>query len=99
MEKRFSELQSLKIPIEESTKQLFRDSLGYELNRVECRILESRDLIVNIERKDSATERFLLTQNRADLALEIGSTINRILKERLTLTLIDKFGLSIAEIS
>lgn len=99
MEKRPRNLHPLKTPIENKVRELFRTALGYELCQVECRILESSDIVVNIERKNSATENFLLQQNQPELACDIGLTINQTIKGKLAIVLMHEFGLAIIDIS
>ena len=99
MKKRLHNLHLLKIPIEDKVKDLFRIALGYELCQVECWILESSDIVINIERKYSATETFLIQQCELELARDIGLTINQALKRKLALTLIREFNLAVVEIS
>lgn len=99
MEKHQHDLHALQTPIENKVKKLFKNALGYELCQVECRVLESTDIVINVERSYSATESFLLQQCQPELAYDIGLTINQTLKGKLALSLIREFNLAVVEIS
>ncbi|EDX86777.1 hypothetical protein S7335_4483 [Synechococcus sp. PCC 7335] len=99
MEKQLYNLHPLKAPIENEVRRLFKIALGYELCQVECRVLESFDIVINVERRYSATESFLLQQCQPELAYDIGLTINQTLKGKLALSLIREFDLGVVEIS
>ncbi|MBE9059536.1 hypothetical protein [cf. Phormidesmis sp. LEGE 11477] len=99
MEKHLHNLHLLKIPIEDKVKKLFKTALGYELCQVDCRILQSFDIAINVKRKHSATEIFLLQQKQPELAYDIGLTINQNLKGKLALALMREFDLTVVDIS
>ena len=99
MVKQSQKLESLTAPIAQRARQLFAASLGYEPEKVDCQRLDSYDLLIDVKRAPSATENFLKQQSGAAEAQEMGSTINRILKNRLVLALTKEFGLTVAEVS
>lgn len=99
MAKQQKETKALTVLVAQRVQQVFAASLGYELEKVECQLLDSSDLLITIERAPSATESFLQRQHQSKEALNMGLTINRILKDKLVVLLAKEFGLVMTEIS
>ena len=92
-------LQTLEVPIKETIWLMHQARLGYEPSAVSCIFLKSFNLVISLERSRSATEQFLLKQEKLQLAQEVGTAINHILKNEIAKLLKDDFDLSITEIS
>ena len=92
-------LQTLEVPIQETIWQVHQTRLGYAPNAVSCNFMKRFDLVISLERSRSATEQFLLRQEKLQLAQEVGIAINHILKNEIAKILKEDFELSVAEIS
>lgn len=92
-------LRSLENPLKEQIWRMHQARLGYPPIEVTCDFLQHGNLVICIERSRSATEQFLLKQEKLQLAQEVGTAINQILKSEISEILVDKFGLTVVEAS
>ena len=92
-------LQLLEAPIQDDIRSMHQARLGYLPNRVNCHFLKSLSLIVSVERSRSPTEQFLLRQNKLQLAQDVGTAINQILKNEIIKILEENFQLPVIECS
>ena len=92
-------LQAIETPIKDAIWRMHQVRLGYAPSVVTCNFIKGSNLVIILERPRSATEQFLLRQEKLQLARDVGIAINHILKNEIANILQEDFDLLSVDIS